>query len=174
MSDNMSETPKTDKAKFKAYSKDGGANESFEVVDADVCAAIELQLLATQSRMSAALKSEQDCRQIITTYCEEIDGLNKLIAQKDGELRVLREAIMEARNALATIRSGPTACSGYINDMADASKWLDDALSTPSPSAVVPWEVVQEYLDANKQSPKNYGRWVEAIKALESYAPKGN
>lgn len=36
---------------------------------------------------------------------------------------------------------------------------------------VVPWSIVHEYLQAEKQSPKNYGRWVEAIKALESYAP---
>lgn len=41
----------------------------------------------------SAQKSEQDCRQIITTYCEEIDGQRLQISQLQAENGKLREAL---------------------------------------------------------------------------------
>lgn len=79
-------------------------------------------------------------------FIQEQDA--KLTSAQQESLR-LREAIQGARNSLATIRSGKYAIDGYMRDMADASRALDDALSlTPPAESWVPWEAVREYIEA--------------------------
>jgi len=122
----MSETPKTDAIRITIAAGDWRKESDCTEAALNHAANMEKQLIS-------AKKSEQDCRQIITTYCEEIDGLNKLIAQKDGELRALREVVEKHLPCCHEPDEYSNDCVKHCSACA-----LLKEISTPSPSAVVP------------------------------------
>lgn len=137
----------------------------------------------------------------------ELNQAQQTIAQKDGELQRLREIVgmqspLPLHDLLEHMANGLDHM--FNEHQCDTDGWetwnearkiarktraeIIKALSTPSPSAVVPWEIVQDYLNKqsdyrSSQSPdsessfdeqKNlHDEFTKAAEILQSYAPKG-
>jgi len=202
--DNMSETPIMDEVARDCQYLSGPSNLWRHQ---DACAFYEkgqeLERELTSAQQTIALLKEQ-CRvgdvAFQQLHCASRGkpvpdwvrkGLPKMyqtletIAQKDGELQRLREACECGLKNTKLLRS--VAPYTYIED-ATAEEVFEQALSTPSPSAVVPWEVCHPFLEQVRDylisgglfNPEHmeHDKVQKMIMAhrdvLLSYAPKGN
>lgn len=89
------------------------------------------------------------------------------IAQKEGEIRRLREILSDSlRGFKCTQRPGIYPAGHWCNRAIQA-------LSSTPPSAVVPWEVVKPFVEAAYCFSPSPGISDDAKALLQSYAPKG-
>lgn len=166
MSENKTPTPRTN-AKVKKGLTQGDA----------VKWARELE-----QELQSAQKSEQDCRQIITTYCEESDGQRLLISQLQEEKARLIDDARQSEQYLAHLK-------GEIGRLREALELRNQQLiqgeynpvldkSQPAGETFVPWSVVKQVIPILESQGTMEVNYMDTIKTdllarkLRSYAPK--